>query len=39
VHLGLGGTSAMLRESVVMTYGEVAAAVLTVGILTFLLLV
>jgi hypothetical protein len=29
----------MLREYVVITYGEVAAAVLTLGILTFLLLV
>jgi hypothetical protein len=29
----------MLRESVVMTYGEVAAALLTLSILTFLLLV
>jgi hypothetical protein len=29
----------MLREYVVMTYGEVAAAVLTLGILTFLLFV
>jgi len=29
----------MLREDVVMTYGEVMAAVLTLGILTFLLLV
>jgi hypothetical protein len=38
-HPGLGGTSAMLRESVIITYGEVAAAVLTLSILTFLLLV
>ena len=29
----------MLREYVVMTYGEGAAALLTLGILTFLLLV
>ncbi len=29
----------MIRASVVMTSGEVAAAVLTLGILTFLLLV
>jgi hypothetical protein len=35
----MGATSAMLREDVVMTYGEVAAAVLTLSILTFLLLV
>jgi hypothetical protein len=38
-HPGLGGARAMLRESVVITSGEVAAAVLTLGILTFLLLV
>jgi hypothetical protein len=38
-HPGLGGTSAMFRESVVITYGEVVAAVFTVSILTFLLLV
>jgi hypothetical protein len=29
----------MFREDVVITYGEVVAALLTVGILTFLLLV
>jgi hypothetical protein len=38
-HPDLGGTSAMLRAYVVMTYGEVAGALLTLGILTFLLLV
>jgi hypothetical protein len=38
-HPRLGGTSAMLQEYVVVAYGEVAAALLTFSILTFLLLV
>lgn len=36
---GLGGTHAVWREYVVITWGEAAAALLTLGILTFLLLV
>jgi hypothetical protein len=39
VRPGLGGTGAMRREYVVITSGEVAAALLTLGIMTFLLLV